>query len=70
MKGGIKHEHNRESEMRSEKNNESVMERGRMKDNYIEIKEKLQLGFQKPAYYVVMMSHAIDRYFSLSRANP
>ena len=33
--------------MRLEKNNESVMERGRMKDNYMEKKERRILGLQK-----------------------
>lgn len=70
--GGITHEQDRELEMRSE-NNGSVMERGKLKDNYTE-KKRQQLSFQKLGiivwYYVVVMSHTIDRYFFLSSASP
>lgn len=40
-----------------------------MKDNYIEKRERRQLCFlEVKADYVIMMSHAIDRYFSSADA--
>lgn len=44
------------------------MERGRMLDNYIVKRKAPTLFSEVSADYVVMMSHAVDRYFSLSSA--
>lgn len=42
-----------------------------MKDNYMGKKRVAPSWFSEVrAYYVVMMSHAIDRYLSLSSAHP